>query len=306
MQSSPTSLVRFAHPRHWPTWCAVVAQRVLITLPLPVLWLLGRGLGRLMLALGGGRKRVAERNIEACFPELSPEERAQLVSEHFGALGVALLTMPLAWWASARRLDRLVRVIGREHYDRARAQGRSVIFLSPHFVTLELTGAVVSRITPMMIMYQRMKNPLLDAVVARGRQRFGSKTVERSSNLKGVIRRLRQGEPLGYLPDQNPGPRRGIFVPFFGIPTATHPALGRIAAMSDAVVIFCIGRQLPRGRGFEVELMPPLEGFPSGDAEADTAHMNRAIEKYVRERPAEYFWVHKRFKVRPAGEPEFY
>ena len=297
--------MQFAHPRYWPAWCLVGLQRGLTLLPLPVLWALGCALGAVMHRVGGCRRRVAARNIERCLPELDPTARRRLLVDHFHALGFALLAMPITWWASPRRLDRLIRFRGREHYDEALAEGRGVVLLAPHFVALEVPLAL-ARERPMIFMYQRLKNPLLDAVMERGRRRFHGEIVERSANLKGTLRRLRQGVPLGYLPDQNPGPQRGIFVPFFGIPTATHPALSRIAAMTGAVVIPCIAKQLPFGRGFEVEFKPPLEDFPSGDVEADTARMNRVIEQCVRELPEQYFWVHKRFKVRPPGEPDFY
>jgi KDO2-lipid IV(A) lauroyltransferase len=97
-----------------------------------------------------------------------------------------------------------------------------------------------------------------------------------------------------------------VFAPFFGVPAATFAVLPRLAQMTEAVVIPCITRQLSWGRGYEIEFRPPLKDFPCGDAVADTTHMNREIEAAVREMPEQYFWLHKRFKTRPPGEPKLY
>ncbi len=280
-------------------------MRLLALCPLPVLWALGWLLGEAMFRFGRSRRHIANRNIERCLPELGPSTRQRLIHKNFHAVGQGLLAMPLPWWISRCRLTRLVHYQDRHHYDHALAAGKNIILLAPHFLGLEF-GLAMSIDRPMMYMYQRPKNKLIDTIIQRGRTRFDAQLIERSGSLKGMFRRLKGGVPLCYLPDQNPGTKRGIFVPFMGVQAATHQALGRFAELADAVVIPCICTQRPFGRGYNVTYKPPLENFPSGDPEADTAHMNRAIEEAVRENPAQYFWIHRRFKVRPEGEPDFY
>jgi lauroyl/myristoyl acyltransferase len=102
------------------------------------------------------------------------------------------------------------------------------------------------------------------------------------------------------------GERAGVFVPFFGIPASTITATSRIAQSTNAVVVPCITRILPRGRGYEVRLLPPLENFPTDDPVADAARMNREIEAWVREMPEQYMWSYRRFKTRPNNEPSLY
>ena len=119
------------------------------------------------------------------------------------------------------------------------------------------------------------------------------------------MREIKRGLPFFYLPDQDGG-RRGIFVPFCGVPASTVPMLGRFAAMSGAVVIPTFARFLPWGRGIEVGFDPPLADFPSGDPTQDTTRMNGAIEAILGTMPAQYFWVHRRFKTRPPGEASVY
>ncbi|MBV8466206.1 MAG: lipid A biosynthesis acyltransferase, partial [Burkholderiales bacterium] len=107
-----------------------------------------------------------------------------------------------------------------------------------------------------------------------------------------------------YLPDQDFGPRESIFVPFFGIPAATIPALSRLARIADAAVLPCYIRR--ERDGYTMVIEPPLTDFPTRDQEADTARMNRVIEAQILRQPGQYFWLHKRFKTRPEGETRFY
>jgi len=272
-----------------------------------LLWALGMGLGRLTWRLAGSRRRVALRNLEICLPGHSWSERSRIASLHFGYLGVALLTQGLVWGASRRRLARIVRLSHRERFDEPHAAGRNLIVMVPHFVGLELGGAAFTALVhPGMYMYQRIRNPIIDLQMRSARMRFGALSVERRNDLRGVVREMRRGIPFFYLPDQDAGRHRGIFVPFCGLPASTVPMLGRFARLADALVIPMYARYLPWGRGLEVIFDRPLAPFPTGDQATDTALMNRAIEERMRTMPAQYFWVHRRFKTRPPGEPPVY
>ncbi|MFW6258725.1 MAG: lysophospholipid acyltransferase family protein [Halochromatium sp.] len=303
-QASGTSL--FA-PRYWPSWIVVGLFKLLALLPFRLQVALGRGLGGIGYRLAWGRRQVARANLALCLPEYDSRARARLVREHFGWLGVATVCQGLSWSAPPQRLARILRLRHRERIDVLLAAGRPVIVLVPHFVGLELGGtAFTALVHPGMYMYQRIRNPVLDAQVRRARTRFGAIPVERRDDLRGLIRTLKSGVPLFYLPDQDPGRRRGLFVPFCGVPAATVPTLGRIARLANAVVIPTFARFLPRGEGLELCFDPPLADFPSGDVEADTARMNRVIEARLRSMPAQYFWVHRRFKTRPEGAAPIY
>jgi KDO2-lipid IV(A) lauroyltransferase len=294
-------------PWHWPAWLVVGFFGLLSLLPFRLLWALGQGLGRASYLVLPGRRRVARINLEICLPELSAPQREAVVREHFGWLGVAAVCQGISWNASAERLRRIVRIANREVIDHCIETGRPVIVLVPHFIGLELGGtAFTALVHSGMYMYQRIRSPVIDATVKHGRTRFGSIPVERHDDLRGVIRRIKGGTPFFYLPDQDPGRRRGIFVPFCGIPAATVPTLGRIARLSGALVVPTFARYLPRGAGLELRFATPLPDFPSGDEATDATLMNQAIEGRLREMPAQYFWVHRRFKTRPEGEPPLY
>jgi KDO2-lipid IV(A) lauroyltransferase len=284
----------------------VAGFALLAQLPFPLLWLLGQGLGWLGYWVAPGRRAVARANLRICRPALDVRAREALVRAHFRWLGVAAVCQGLSWHASPRRLQRLVRIVHRERIDALIAAGRPVIVLVPHFVGLELGGtAFTALVHPGMYMYQRIRSPVIDARVKYGRTRFGSIPVERQDDLRGLIRRIRGGTPFFYLPDQDAG-RRGIFVPFCGTAAATVPTLGRIARLADATVVPTFARFLPRGRGLELCFDAPLQNFPSGDERLDATRMNAVIEARLDSMPAQYFWVHRRFKTRPPGEAPLY
>jgi KDO2-lipid IV(A) lauroyltransferase len=299
--------LRFLHPRFWPTWIVLGLMRATSLLPLRVTWLLGQGLGLLVYALHAPRRHIVTRNIERCFPELAPRARGRLVRAHFRAFGQAALENGVAWWGSARRLRRRTRIVGRKYLDDAIAARRNVILLAAHFVGLEIAGMRLSLEWPVLGVFRHPADQLLRAAMWRGRVRFGATLVRHDQPLLSLVRALKSGKPLYYLPDQNAPRHLGVFAPFFGIPASTFTAPARLARLADAVVIPCIARQLPRGRGHEIVLLPPLENYPTGDDVADATRTNAVIEEAVRRWPEQYFWVHMRFRIRPKkGEPKFY
>jgi KDO2-lipid IV(A) lauroyltransferase len=160
---------------------------------------------------------------------------------------------------------------------------------------------------PLVSMYSKQKIPQFDALLLHSRTRFGnSPMASRQDGLKPVVRAMRKGLPFYYLPDMDFGARDAVFVPFFGVPAATITGLSRVAKITGAAVVPCVTRQLPGGAGYVLKFYPAWEGFPGEDVESDTRRMNAFIEERVREMPEQYFWLHKRFKSRPPGEPKFY
>ena len=272
-------------------------------LPLRVLAAAGSAVGLLLYAAGLQRRRVALTNLRLCFPELAPGERARIARAHFMALARTILERGILWWSSPARVRRLVRIEGEEHW---RALGsRPIIVLAPHFIGFEMGGIRLHLDHPMATMYSRQRNAAVDAMLLRGRTRFNeSRVYSRQDGIRPIVRALRSGLPLFYLPDMDFGRRDAVFVPFFGVPAATITALSRLAAISGAAVLPCITRQLPGAQGYVARLYPAWENFPGTDPAADARRMNAFIEARVREMPEQYYWVHKRFKTRPPGDEE--
>lgn len=273
-------------------------------LPLPALGRLGEGLGLLLYALAASRRRIGATNLRLCFPELSTAQRRRLLRAHFRALGRASLLESVSWWGSREEVEQLVRLEGLEHFQ-AHA-GRPLILLAPHFLGLNIGGVRLTLLPYRFAsMYARIRNPHIDRLMRHARSRFGqSLLISRHQGIKPALRAIRQGMPFYYLPDQDFGQRDAIFVPFFGVPTATVTALPRLARITGARVVPCIVRQ--EGAGYVVRFLPAWEDFPGKDVESDTRRMNAFIEEQVRQMPEQYFWLHRRFKTRPAGEPSVY
>lgn len=274
-------------------------------LPLSLLAPLGRAAGLLLYLLAGERRRVVLTNLKLCFPELSDDERVRLARNHFAVFARSLLEHGILWWGSRERVLRMIRVDGLEHWQAV--ANRPVIFLAPHFVGLDMGGIRIGAEYRVVSVYSKQKNPAFDAVLYHGRTRFVMPDLySRQDGIRPVAKAIKKGLPFYYLPDMDFGERDSIFVPFFGVPAATITGLSRIAALTGAVVVPAVTTQLPGGEGYMLRFHPAWDNFPSGDLAADTRRMNAFIEDRVREMPEQYYWLHKRFKTRPAGEPRFY
>jgi len=264
--------------------------------------LLGPNVTRLPAA-AVARREVALTNLRLCFPEMSEVERHDLARAHFVAFSRAVLDRTLGWWASRERLELTVRVTGIEYLNYP--DDRPLIILCPHFVGLDAGGTRLSLIGKACSVFSNQSNPVFNRLLFRGRTRFNEVLLlSRQEGMRRIVKALKDGYPFYYLPDMDFGRKESIFVPFFGIQTATIPALSRLVRLTGARVVPCITRQVPDG--YEVELMPPWENYPGASVEADTEFINQFIESQVLRMPEQYFWLHKRFKTRPPGEQRFY
>lgn len=274
-------------------------------LPLPLLSRCGGALGWGLYLLGSERRRVGRINLRLCFPEWTEPAREKLLRRHYRAFGRSLLEQGVLWWSSQARVQRLVRIEGLAHWQAV--AHRPVIWLAPHFVGLDMGGVRLTTEHPLVSIYSRQKNRLFDRLLRHGRTRFGATVLfSRQQGIRPVVRALRSGLPFYYLPDQDFGARDAVFSPFFDVPAATISGLSRLCRATGAAVVPCVTRQLPGGQGYVVQFYPAWEDFPGESIEADTRRMNAFIEARVREMPAQYFWLHKRFKTRPPGAARFY
>ncbi|OGI37421.1 MAG: hypothetical protein A2V91_04205 [Candidatus Muproteobacteria bacterium RBG_16_64_10] len=280
--------------------------RLLGLVPVLLAALLGHAFGWLAWKLDRRRRHIVRTNLALCFPGLDERARDDLMRRHFLAFGRALMTALAVGAGSRARLYRTVMVEGRQHYDEALAKGRGVILYAPHFTALEIGGLRITAERPMLAMYREPRRHLVHWGVHRNRTRFGLELIEREANMRRVIRQLSEGRPFYYLPDIDPGASGSYeFVPFFGIPAATVIAVSRLAKLANALVIPCITRETGLGR-YTATLYPPVEGVPGENPTADAVLLNRWLENEVRKTPEQYFWIHRRFKTRPAGEPSPY
>ena len=276
-------------------------------LPLAVLAPLGQAFGLLLYVLVAPRRKVVLTNLRLCFPELSEGERRTLARRNFAVTGRSMLERGLAWWAGPARLRAMVRIEGLERLNALKAAGRPVILLAPHFVGLDMAGTRLSMEGDFVSVYARQKDRVFDRWLYHGRSRFNDQLLlSRHDGVRATVKAMKAGRPFYYLPDLDYGRKESIFVPFFGVPAATITGLPRLARLAGAAVVPCVTRILPGGAGYVLELGGPWADYPSDDVEADTRRMNAWLEEVIRTMPEQYYWVHRRFKTRPEGEPRIY
>ena len=276
-------------------------------LPLGLQALIGRGVGALLWRFGKSRRAIALRNLELCMPDLALAVRESLVREHFKWLGRSLLERGLLWYASPARLRRLIHIEGDVHF--AERTGRPVMWLVPHFMGLDVAGAATQLFQKRKVgsIYQAQSNKVLDGAMRAGRLRFdGGQVFSRHVSALPLVRAIKRGYVFFNLPDMDFGPRDAAFVPFFGVPAATLLAPSRMARNLGMTVQPVVAEILPGGEGYRVRFLEPWSDWPTDDAEADAKRMNAWIEGEIRRNPAQYLWVHKRFKTRPPGSTSLY
>lgn len=290
-------------PVHWPMWLGLAVFWAAAQLP----WRWHRGLARL---LGGFvyyfvpiRRRVVQVNLRLCFPEKSARERRALARAHYVALARGLFETCMAWWSPLAEFPPY-RILGREHLEAAHAAGRGVILLTAHVTTLEVCGRIMTDLFSIGCLYRDPNNPVIAQQMRRQRERRMAIAVH-FDDLKGLIRALRSGHTIWYAPDQGKRTKLSEILPFFGVPAITNTATGKLAAMTGAPVVPYFARGEADG-SYTLTVLPPLENFPTADANADAIRINALIEHHVRLAPAQYLWVHKRFKARGPGYPEVY
>ena len=286
-------------PRQWLLWLLLAGMALLAWLPWAWQQGLGRALGALLRRAMATRRHVAARNLALCFPGLDDAARDALLRAHFAALGIGLFEFARAWWGSIAPMRRGLRIEGLEHLDTARAAGHGVILVSGHFTTLEICGRLLCDLVPLAGMYRPHAQGALEWAVKRGRLRYAAAMFGRDE-LRPAIRHLKQGGVLWFAPDQETRRGDSVYVPFFGRPASSLTSTHQLARLSGAAVLSFAHERRADG-GYTLRLSPAFDRFPTADATADTARVMHAIETMARAAPAQYLWIHRRFKRQPEG-----
>ena len=278
--------------------------RFTAALPWIVALKLHKALGRIAGFLSGRTRRVVRRNLELCFPELTPAEIRRITREFSANLGAFIAELALAWYGSPERRARLVRFEGLEHLQAAIAKGKGVLLYSGHFTSLEICGSVLKSQIPLYaFMFKPRRNPLMNALQSRGRGDYAHVSVA-SDDVREMLALLARNAVVWYAPDQV-RVDSGELVPFFSHPAMTSTAPSRLARVSGATIVPMFSRRLPDDSGYLVGFYPPPPDVPSRDAIADTTRLTAVLESFIRECPEQYFWNHRKFKHRP-GSPDAY
>lgn len=282
-------------------------MRSFAALPLPAAHAIGGALGWLMWQFPNSARRVTRRNLELCLPELSVRARRKLERRSLIETGKTLAETPRTWCADPEQvLARVSEVSGEAAVEAAVAEGRGVIVAGPHLGAWEVIGLYLGARYAITTLYRPPRSKKLEKLMTAGRERTGAHVVPTDSRgVRALFKRVARGEMVGILPDQDPGYRRGVFAPFFGVPAVTMTLLSKLAAKRRPLVVVGFAERLPKGR-YHIHLIPVEEAIYDPDPVVSATALNRAVEAAVRRCPEQYQWSYKRFRRRPAGEPGLY
>jgi Kdo2-lipid IVA lauroyltransferase/acyltransferase len=304
--SSPEFSRALLAPRHWPSWIGAGIWFLLAQLPYRVQLGLARLLSPL-LYLNKKRIHMARTNLRLCFPDKSESEREALLKQNLVSTAMAVFETGIAWFWPKWRLRRLFSITGVEHVEQARSEGQGALLLSLHFTTLDIGSAMLGQYVNYDGMYSPHSNPVMDYVQKQRREAYckGGMAFSRD-NVRAMIAQLRKGRMIWYAPDRDLGAKVSVFVPFFGVATATVTATSQFARLGRAKIIPFTQYRRADGSGYDVVIHPPFENFPTGDELVDARRVNEFMENEILKHPEQYFWAQPRFKTRPEGEAKRY
>jgi KDO2-lipid IV(A) lauroyltransferase len=295
----------FARLRYVVAWLGYAWMRTIVHLPFSWQMALGRTLGRVAHRVLRSRRQIAAKNLEVCFPDLSARERSRLLVQHFESLGASVVEMATGWFGAAETVRSRVRIEGVDNLQTALEKNRGVILFSAHFTTFEFFWAVLAPLCPRLCgMYKWQRNPVMNKVMNRGRGRYFDRLFAKD-NVREMLRSLRDNAVVWYASDQSYGGKGSALIPFFGEPAMTNTVIGRLAKASGATVLPYYCRRIDNDR-YVMTIDAPLPDLPSSNHEEDTRRLTQLLENYIRLCPEQYWWIHRRFKGRPAPLPDIY
>jgi len=292
-------------PRYWPGWIGVGIIWLLGKVPQRIGLMLSVPLSTIMWHALKGRRKIAQRNIERCFPERSATEQQAILKGCFRSLARTVFEIAWSWSASAARMQRIGSIEGIENFYAASESGRGVLMVTAHSTCLEIGARIMAMTIRSSGIYRPLKSPVLEWYQNRSRLSYGEAMISKRETRR-AIRMLKEGAVVWYAPDQDFGPAQSVFVPFFGIQAATLLATHRLPQLTGCAIVPMYPYYDAKRRHYTVRILPALEGYPGEDAVADLTRVNAALEAQVRNVPEQYWWIHRRFKTRPDGEAPFY
>lgn len=295
-------------PAFWSNllaWLTYGLCWLLAHLPYRMLLAFGRGLGWLFKVLLKSRRKVIEKNIATCFPELNDDQQTQLINQNYRETGMMVSQTLRTFLNDADFPYADLTIKGAEHLEQALAKQQGVLLVSGHFTALDVGGRAICERYPVAGVYRPHKNPVQEYVVTKSRLKYAEKMFTRDE-LKGIIKHLKSGGIVWYAPDQDYRRGQSVFVDFFSTPASTITATHQLARISKCQVMTYAVKRIDQAPYYELEISAPLTDFPSKDPIHDTQKVNQAVEQLVKQAPEQYLWLHKRFKTRPEGEAKFY
>lgn len=296
---------KLLHPRYWLTWLGIGLLYLLVSLPYPIIYQMGKGLGLFARKIIGKRQEIARQNLKLCFPNLTESEQTKMLRDNFISTGMAVFETGMAWFWSDKRIKKHTRIIGDEYITQVQQTGQGVLLIGIHFLTLELGARILGTSHPGVGVYRPNDNLVLDYIQLKGRLKSNKYMLDRY-NTKGMIRALKKGELVWYAPDHDYGPKNSVFAPFFAVEkAATTIGTTILVKLGQPAIIPFAPRREKNGQ-YIVSITPRLLNYPLDNDIAAATFMNKAIEHEILKAPEQYMWLHRRFKTRPEGDKSLY
>jgi len=297
--------LEYSHPKFWLTWFGLAILRTFAFLPYPVILIIGRYIGVCAYYVIPKRRHITQVNIKLCFPNLSTHQQIDLCKSSFRSAGIGIVETALSWWGSKKRLESLSHVTGLENIYTALKNKKGVILFTAHMTSMEIGGTLMTLQHPLIVIYKKAHNPLFEEFLQRSRKRWATKMVQ-TYELRNMIKALNDNQVTWYATDQDFGLKQSVFAPFMGVETITLTTASRISKITGAALVPYFYRRLPDNKGYQLDILPQLDNFPSGDDVLDASRLNQLIADAIEKAPEQYFWAHRRFKTRPPGEADVY
>lgn len=289
----------FLFPRYWLTWFGIACLYLLVQLPYPILFRLGKLLGRGSQCFLKRRAKIAKKNLELCFPELSTAQIKQRLINNFESVGMGLIETGMAWFWSDKRILKWSNVEGIEYLDEAVKSDRGILLVGVHFLTLEIGGRILGQYHQGNGVYRAHNNRLLDWIQLKGRLKSNKGFIDRH-NTRQMIKTLKNNGILWYAPDHDYGHKNSVFARFFAMPkAATTIGTHLLIKTTNPTIIAFTPLRNPDGSGYTISISKSISHFPCPDATAAAEAMNRIVEREIMKAPDLYMWLHRRFKTRP-------
>ena len=293
----------FIHPKYFLTWILILLMRVGVFVPFRLQVFFGKIIGKLIYPVMTELRKTAYSNVSNCFPGKKQPQVTLLVKQHFEAIGISLFETANAYFASDKKIKKMLIIVNEQHFTEALKKEGGIILLCSHFMPLMLGSRALLIKHTIANIYRPQNNKLFDKVMVKGYLKNGAVMIK-STDTRSIIKAINNSLPIWYAPDQDLGRKNSVFAPLFGIQTATALATSRLAKNNNTRVIpYSFVRTK---HGYEMSFDKPLKNYPSGDAIKDASETNQILEKQILKNPEQYLWIHRRFKTRPEGEENFY
>jgi len=293
----------FIHPKYFLTWILILLMRVGVFVPFRLQVFFGKIIGKLIYPLMTELRKTAYSNVSNCFPDKKQPQVTLLVKQHFEAIGISLFETANAYFASDKKIKKMLIIVNEQHFTEALKKEGGIILLCSHFMPLMLGSRALLIKHIIANIYRPQNNKLFDKVMVKGYLKNGAVMIK-STDTRSIMKAINNSLPIWYAPDQDLGRNNSVFAPLFGIQTATASATSRLAKNNNTRVIpYSFIRTK---HGYEMSFDKPLKNYPSGDAIKDASETNQILEKQILKNPEQYLWIHRRFKTRPEGEENFY